>query len=300
VRAAEYRREYVRAQIKARRGKVRLRKVVPRQRPANAVEAYYATEVLRIVALSRSLIDGALPEILQQLEMRRRSLIVDSADQDTHRQDDLVSTVRQIMLRVRTQLEVLIPDYAVHDMTRTVAQRTAQHQRRELERQMRSVVGVDILMTEPWLAEHIEMFAAANTRLIKHVPYRLLDEIEQIIGRSALSGESQERTAERIRERADVSESSARRIARDQVGKLQGQINGLRQRSLGITSYTWRTSGDWRVRDEHAALEGRVIAWADPPPSGHPGEAIQCRCTAEPRFEELLSSRQSPPDDLDE
>ncbi len=48
------------------------------------------------------------------------------------------------------------------------------------------------------------------------------------------------------------------------------------------THYIWRTRGDDKVRPSHAANNGRVFAWNDPPETGHPGEDYGCRCTAEP------------------
>jgi uncharacterized protein with gpF-like domain len=42
------------------------------------------------------------------------------------------------------------------------------------------------------------------------------------------------------------------------------------------------------VRDAHFDREGRTFTWADPPDDGHPGEAINCRCQAEPDLEGLL------------
>ncbi len=53
------------------------------------------------------------------------------------------------------------------------------------------------------------------------------------------------------------------------------------------THYIWRTRGDGKVRSSHAANNGRVFAWADPPPTGHPGEDYECRCRAEPYVEAL-------------
>lgn len=50
------------------------------------------------------------------------------------------------------------------------------------------------------------------------------------------------------------------------------------------THYIWRTARDERVRTAHAANEGRVFAWTDPPETGHPGEAHQCRCWAQPYY----------------
>ena len=35
--------------------------------------------------------------------------------------------------------------------------------------------------------------------------------------------------------------------------------------------------GDGKVRPSHAANDGRVFAWDDPPPTGHPGEDYGCR-----------------------
>lgn len=43
--------------------------------------------------------------------------------------------------------------------------------------------------------------------------------------------------------------------------------------------YIWRTAGDDKVRDAHAALDGTVRNWDDSPT---PGEKYNCRCWAEP------------------
>jgi len=48
------------------------------------------------------------------------------------------------------------------------------------------------------------------------------------------------------------------------------------------THYIWRTRGDGKVRAAHAANNGRVFSWDNPPPTGHPGEDYNCRCTPEP------------------
>jgi len=55
--------------------------------------------------------------------------------------------------------------------------------------------------------------------------------------------------------------------------------------------YVWRTKGDDRVRSTHAAREGEVFSWSEPPEGGHPGEDYNCRCWAE---------RYVPPKDVNE
>ncbi|WP_302622768.1 RNase A-like domain-containing protein [Sulfitobacter sp. SK011] len=61
-----------------------------------------------------------------------------------------------------------------------------------------------------------------------------------------------------------------------------GLINQLRQEDLGIVQYIWRSRDDVKVRDSHADYDDRVFRWDNPPEGGHPGEAHNCRCYAEP------------------
>jgi SPP1 gp7 family putative phage head morphogenesis protein len=61
-----------------------------------------------------------------------------------------------------------------------------------------------------------------------------------------------------------------------------GLINQLRQQDLGIETYIWRSRDDAKVRDRHAANDDRLFRWDTPPEGGHPGQAHNCRCHAEP------------------
>jgi hypothetical protein len=40
------------------------------------------------------------------------------------------------------------------------------------------------------------------------------------------------------------------------------------------THYSWRTSGDEKVRASHAANDGKIIAWKKPLATGHPAKTI--------------------------
>jgi len=61
-----------------------------------------------------------------------------------------------------------------------------------------------------------------------------------------------------------------------------GLINQLRQQDLGIERYIWRSQDDAKVRDSHADNDDQVFRWDQPPAGGHPGQAHNCRCVAEP------------------
>ncbi|MBB4304089.1 hypothetical protein GGD81_003144 [Rhodobium orientis] len=59
-------------------------------------------------------------------------------------------------------------------------------------------------------------------------------------------------------------------------------INLSQKQTHPTSHYVWRTRGDGKVRPSHAANDGKIFAWDNPPPTGHPGEDYGCRCIAEP------------------
>lgn len=59
--------------------------------------------------------------------------------------------------------------------------------------------------------------------------------------------------------------------------------------------YVWLTEGDDKVRPIHAANEGMIFAWSDPPSTGHPGEEVNCRCSAVPYNGPVSSIVNDPP-----
>ena len=54
------------------------------------------------------------------------------------------------------------------------------------------------------------------------------------------------------------------------------------KQGVPTTHYVWRTRGDDKVRPSHAANNGRLFSWANPPTTGHPGEDYNCRCERVP------------------
>lgn len=165
------------------------------------------------------------------------------------------------------------------------------YQATQLNRQLKGAIGsalsTDVVGDEPWLAKSAADFTRENVALIQSVQRRYFDEIETLVARGLADGERWENLVEQISERGKVSESRAKLIARDQAGKFYGDLNRVRQTDLGITRFIWRDVGDNRVREEHALLNGRSFTWADAPDGG-PGEAINCRCYAEPDLESAL------------
>ncbi|MCP4395666.1 MAG: hypothetical protein GY804_15570, partial [Alphaproteobacteria bacterium] len=57
------------------------------------------------------------------------------------------------------------------------------------------------------------------------------------------------------------------------------------------TKYIWHTQKDSKTRSSHADRDGKVFEWAHPPEGGHPGEDYNCRCWAEPIFDDMARGK---------
>ena len=149
----------------------------------------------------------------------------------------------------------------------------------------RILMGVSPLRYEPWLQQEMAAFTKTNVTLIKSIPEKYFEQVEQIVTRGAQSGALGKDIAAKVKGRFKVTKNRALLIARDQVSKFNSDLNQLRQTEAGISKYMWQTAGDERVRSAHEGNDGRVFSWNDPPSTGHPGEGVNCRCVAVPVLE---------------
>jgi SPP1 gp7 family putative phage head morphogenesis protein len=155
--------------------------------------------------------------------------------------------------------------------------------------QLGAVIAVDPIAAEPWLAPVLEAWRASNTALIRGLGSENSAAVEELVRRAWEEGQTTEWLQRQLQRRLGITGRRAELIARDQIGKLNGQLTMVRQSTYGITHYRWMTSMDERVRQQHADRHGERFAWASPPDDGHPGMPIQCRCVAEPDIEDALA-----------
>ena len=154
--------------------------------------------------------------------------------------------------------------------------------KRQVGRVAANLLSVDPIINDPGLKAVLRKFEDENLKLIVNMEQRLLDQTKDEILGAVRAGKRAGDLEGIIRDRLKVGESRAKLIARDQIATLNGQLTERRQTELGFTHYEWQTSEDERVREEHEALNGDIIAWANPPSDGHPGIPINCRCVALP------------------
>lgn len=246
--------------------------------PASVEREYY--RLLR--GLVQDITDLTDKELVKQLE----SLVTDR-DMNRPRMDSWVDRLAAI----RARLLVLFGESArlARREVPGIANNTQRYNREQLNKMARSALGVEVLLREEWLRELLLSFTTQNVNLINSIPERYLSSVEAIVQQGMRQGMRPEDIAKRIREQGRVTRRRAKFIARDQVAKLNGQLTELRQTELKIRRYRWRTSLDERVRPKHARREGQIYRWNKPPSGGHPGFEYNCRCTAEPVIEDLVS-----------
>jgi SPP1 gp7 family putative phage head morphogenesis protein len=175
---------------------------------------------------------------------------------------------------------------------RSTGFKVSDNQKAQLKSQAKQALGIDVQFKDKSLVAKIEHFTAENVSLIKSLQSTVYSDIEKIVIRAIVAGTPSKEVAKEIAERFGVAENHARLIARDQIGKLYGQVNQARQQELGVTKFIWRHVGDRRVRSEHRARQTRSLKEPydmDNPPDGeYPGVPVQCRCHMEPVFESIV------------
>jgi len=250
-----------------------------------AIEArYWRMLRARVLSLSKA-IDGAMKKGIAKVgtSIDDRAERGDSAATDA---DVMINFIDEVVLEWEqthsiaalspelTPIAVSVDRQVAGELTRTVGR------------------AMEVAPWKPTQEGIYQGWAQGNANLIKNMDQDFIDGVRDQVVSAVNEGKSTRVLAKEVQARTGVTTARARLIARDQVGKMTGAIQEVRQKSLGVTEYIWRTSQDDRVRDgsdgpaDHVDLDGTTQKWSEPPNDGnenvHPGWAINCRCTAEP------------------
>lgn len=279
TRAARLRAEVAIARMFGR--KRRKRKTLPRQLPPRGIERDYAAALVRLIMPA---IRAAFAPLIAELPGMIDSVKVERGDAVRHDAGE-GKRIRERVAAAAEEMRRAISPERLEELATSYAVRTAGYQRKQLERQTRAALGADVFMGDRALKSLVDGFAAENVALIRGVTEDIAARIEHRSIAAVQGGKRHEDLARELQKEFGYPEKRAKLIARDQVGKLYGQINASRQKELGADRFIWRTVQDERVREEHEARNGQIYSYADPPDGELPGEPILCRCFAEPVFE---------------
>lgn len=178
--------------------------------------------------------------------------------------------------------------------------------KKSLEDHIRRTFDVDFVFDDTInINRQLDSWVRFNISLIKTKLTVQRDVLVDVMKTAITSAWSDKRLYEEIK-KFTYSEKKAKTIARDQLGKLYGQIESTRQAELGVEKYIWYTARDKRVRDEDKVLDAKLCRWDDSSVFSEdngktwksrssirgsttvPGMAVQCRCHASAVFDDYI------------
>jgi SPP1 gp7 family putative phage head morphogenesis protein len=251
----------------------------------------------RMAKACETMLQGITAELLARgVEM------VDAISADapgaTPRMDEAGSTIKGMFDRARAWVAGQYPAKRIALLAQQNALRVQDNVVTQVDGAIKRVVKIDVFSPMSGVADHLSAFVAQNVVLIQNLTEQTLAQTHATVLEGLRQGLRAEEIKKNLRDKVGLSETKATILANDQVGKLHGELTQLRQTSLGLKRYTWATSRDELVRPSHAALDGTVQRWDDPPIvnektglRAHPGfdtHFYPCRCSAIPMLDDVL------------
>lgn len=262
--------------------------------PATA-EREYMRLSRRFMRQLKDALQKRMPDIVAAYKQERLDARLDSSFRFTEE-------IRRIMQEIASDLEQQIGDFGLEQQISRIAEIANAISVNEWKRAVKNTLGIDILQDYykgETYAEALKLWAADNVLRIKSIPNDTLGNLEKIILEGFQKGKTVRQLREEIQDSYDMDKRHAELLARDQVSTLNAQVSKMQQTDAGVRKYRWSDSKDSRVRPCHAALDGQVFSWDDPPEMWyetkggtvytgrrcHPGEDYACRCVAIPIFD---------------
>lgn len=297
--------------MKARRhaGKEKKKfKKAPVWRYPTSAEVQYRVFLQRIVSyLRKKTVDALSPQL---------SFLIGEADRE-RKTDGWADDLQKVMNTLSISFDAEIEDDAVPSFLQRLSGKINSWNTNQRNQMVRTVMGIDHFAYEPWAASHMKSFVSENVGLISKLKDETFGNINRIVESGLRNGDLQKTIMRNILDGTDLEagtfskvEDRARLIARDQVGKFNGELTEIRQKAIGVNEYYWRTTGDERVRDSHDALDGMLCKYSDDTVfsddagvtwqsrksieafEGTPGEDYQCRCWPEAVFTDTTNEEE--------
>lgn len=143
-------------------------------------------------------------------------------------------------------------------------------------------LGIDLaaVVQDEDLADYLRTASTRSAGLITGLADDTVKRIANTVTTAVINGTPVKTLRKTLVADFGIADRRAQLIARDQMSTVNSDLNSFRQQQAGLKAYTYITSHDERVREKHRALDGKKFTWSKPPPSGHPGTEVLCRCIA--------------------
>lgn len=254
-------------------------------------EREYVRITRAYMSILREEVETQLPKLKEVYKANRDEEVSSHRRNDSA--SDLMIAITDIFNTIKNNVISRTEKFGLRRKLENMAFLTRKLTVKEWKRAVKATLGIDIredYYLGDFYKEMLEEWVKENVDLIKTIPEETLDKMKAIVYEGFADGKTTTRMLKEIQHTYGISRRRARFIARDQVAKLNGQIQHAQQEDSGITKYIWSTAGDERVRRSHKELNGKIFEWNDPPLNSdgrrcHPGEDYGCRCIGRPVFE---------------
>lgn len=227
----------------------------------------------------------ALRSILRELAKETRENIVPLAVAEIAANRAMVKDADRIWFTRLLSLAARLVGASEAMVERILRLESQRHTSKFMETAKRAL-GVDLsaVVRQEDLEDYLRAAAIRNAALIKGLTDDAVNRIQAIVTNAVINGRSAKDLKAELTKQFQFSDRRARLIARDQIAKLNSDLNRIRHQQAGVTEYRWRTSHDERVRPLHQKLDGTVYKYGEPTGAEQglpPGQPINCRCIAQ-------------------
>lgn len=146
----------------------------------------------------------------------------------------------------------------------------------------------DVMRQADLYEQAVSAYRDNQRRNVKNWAPHQVRRLHKMAARMEHGGASADTFSRQIMAEWGVTARKAKFLARQETNLLKASLLRTRCLDRGITRYIWRTAEDEHVREYHAALDGKVFRFGQPPVvskdgrRGEPGEDYNCRCVAIP------------------
>lgn len=242
------------------------------------------------MGLLKEELEAELPKLKAVYMKERNAAIAENRRVDGA--TDLMLAIAAVFTAIENRLVAKTEGFGLRHRLENLANRTRKLTVCEWKKAIHATLAIDIredYYLGDFYLEQLLKWVQANVDLIKTIPKDSLGRMRDIVYDGFVSGKTTTEMMKDIMRVYKVSKRRARFIARDQVAKLNGQIQRAQQMDAGIEEYIWSTVDDERVRESHRELNGKKFRWVEAPMNSdgracHPGEDYGCRCIGRPVF----------------
>lgn len=152
----------------------------------------------------------------------------------------------------------------------------------------KSATGVEVrpYMRLIDIQDQLDEAIRLNVSMIRTINADTRSRIENIMADALVNRRNKKYVTKALSDALGISQRRARRVAGDQLHKLNIGLTSIRNQELGIAKFQWVTRRDDKVRHLHREYSQKIYRWDKPPSDGLPGFPINCRCVARPVFYE--------------